>query len=93
MPRYVITYDLHEPGQNYDALVERINSYPKCAKLMRSTWSVVTSQTSEQIRDHLKQAIDGNDKLLVGELGTSAWYGLSTKVTEWLKENRSSRKG
>lgn len=85
MPRYIITYDLHAPGQNYEALKERIKSYPRWAKLMRSTWSVVTPETVEQIRDHLKPALDGNDKLLVGVLGRSAWYGLSSKVTKWLK--------
>ena len=87
MPRYIITYDLHAPGQNYEALAERIKSYPRWAKLMQSTWCVVTSQTSEQVRDHLKPALDGNDKLLVGVLGRSAWYGLSSKLTDWLKAN------
>ena len=90
MPRYIITYDLHAPGQSYDALTDRIKSYPRWVKLMRSTWSVVTSQTSEQIRDHLKPALDGNDKLLVGVLGASAWYGLSSELTDWLKANAGS---
>ena len=87
MSRYIITFDLDAPGQNYEALTERIRSYPRWAKLMGSTWSVVTSQTSEQVRDHLKPALDGNDKLLVGGLGTSAWYGLSAKLSDWLKAN------
>lgn len=85
MARYIITYDLHAPGQNYGALADRIKSYPRCAKLMQSTWCVVTPQTSEQVRDYLKLALDGNDKLLVGVLGTSAWYGLSAELTDWLK--------
>ena len=87
MARYIITYDLHAPGQNYEALVERIKLYPRWVKLMRSTWCVATSQTSEQVRNHLMPAIDGNDKLLVGVLGTSAWYGLSAELTDWLKSN------
>ena len=64
MPRYIITYDLHAPGQNYEALAERIKSYPQWAKLMRSTWSVVTPETSEQVRDHLKAALDASDEVL-----------------------------
>lgn len=91
MPRYIITYDLHAPGQNYQGLAERIKSYPRWAKLMRSTWCVATPQTSEQIRDYLKGALDGNDKLLVGALGTSAWYGLSSEVTDWMKANTGGR--
>ena len=88
MATYIISYDLQVPGQNYDALTALIKTYPKWAKLMQSTWSVATTQTSEQIRDHLKLALDGNDKLFVGELGTSAWYGLSSEVSEWLHANR-----
>ena len=87
MPRYMITCDLHPPGQNYKGLAARIKSYPKSAKLMRSTWAVVTSDSAEQIRDHLKPVLDGNDELLVGVLGRSAWYGLSAELTGWLKAN------
>lgn len=79
MPKYIITYDLHAKGQNYDALRKRIKSYPGSARLMRSTWIVDTSETPKQIRDHLKPALDGNDKLLVGVLGKSAHCGLSSK--------------
>ena len=87
MTRYIITYDLHAPGQNYEALAERIRQYPKWAKLMRSTWAIATSDTAEQVRDYLKPALDGNDKLLVGRLGGSAWYGLSSSLSDWLKAN------
>ena len=87
MARYIVSYDLHGPGQDYEALAERIKTYPRWAKLMQSTWCVVTTQTSEQVRDYLRPALDGNDKLLVGVLGTSAWYGFSAELTEWLKAN------
>ena len=90
MPRYIVTYDLHAPNQNYDALVERIQSYPTWAHLMQSTWAVVTPQTSEQIRDNLRLALDGNDILFVGVLGRSAWYGLTSEVSDWLKNHSES---
>ena len=47
MARYIVTYDLHEPGQNYDALKKRIQTYPKYCWLMQSTWAVITNRTTE----------------------------------------------
>ena len=87
MARYIITYDLRKPGRNYDELYKRIKSYGACASITESSWAVATTQTSEQIRDYLKGAMDGNDKLLVGILGTSAWFGLPKEVTKWLQDN------
>ena len=87
MSRYIITYDLSKPGRNYDDLYQRINSYGTWAKIAESSWAIVTDQTTVAVRDYLKPALDSNDKLLVGLLGTSAWIGLSTKVSDWLKEN------
>lgn len=87
MARYIITYDLRKPGRNYDELYKRIKSYRAWAHITESSWAVATTQTSEQIRDHLRGVMDSNDKLLVGILGTSAWSGLPKEITEWLKNN------
>ena len=88
MTRYIITYDLSKPGRNYADLYKHIKSYSTWAKITESTWAVSTDNTAEQIRDNLKAALDSNDKLLVGPLGQSAWFGLSSEVTDWLKANR-----
>ena len=87
MSRYIITYDLSKPGRNYDDLCKRIKSYGTWAKIAESSWAIVTDQTTVAVRDYLKPALDSNGKLLVGVLGTSAWTGLSTKVSDWLTEN------
>ena len=88
MPRYIITYDLSKPGRNYGDLYKRIKSYSTWAKITESSWAVSTDRTAEQIRDNLKEALDSNDKLLMGLLGRSAWSGLTKELTDWLKENR-----
>lgn len=88
MARYIVTYDLRQPGRNYDDLYARIKSYPKWARLTESSWGIVSSETSSDIRDHLAEAVDENDKLLVGVLGRpSAWYGLSKSISDWIKAN------
>ena len=68
MARHIITYDLRKPGRNYDDLYKRIKSYKSWARITESSWCVATTETSKQIRDHLNEAIDSNDKLLVGIL-------------------------
>ena len=87
MARYIVTYDLVSPGQNYEELHKRIKSYGTWAQLAESSWAIMSNQTAVEVRDHLKAALDSNDRLLVGRLGSSAWIGLKPDVTTWLKRN------
>ena len=88
MARYIVTYDLSQPGRNYDNLYRRIKSYSNWAEITESSYAIETDQKATEIRDYLSLALDDNDKLLVGRLGTSAWTGLSNQIFDWLKENR-----
>ena len=87
MARYIVTYDLSQPGRNYDDLYKRIKSYGNWARITESSWAIETDQKATEIRDYLKPALDNNDEILVGILETSAWIGLSEKVSHWLQEN------
>ena len=87
MSVYIITYDLSRPGRNYSELYSRIKSYGSWAKITESSWAISTPSTAVSIRDHLTPALDANDKILVGALGSSAWKGLDDEVSKWLKTN------
>lgn len=87
MSRMIITYDLSNPGRDYDTLIARIKSYGAWAHITESSWAIVTNHTPVGVRDNLKAAIDDNDKLLVGILGTAAWIRLPSNVSDWLKKN------
>ena len=88
MTRYIVTYDLSKPGQNYEALKKRITAYRSNVYVMQSTWCISTNGTAKQIREYLEVALDSNDKLLVGPLASpSSWWGLPDSVTKWLKEH------
>ena len=87
MNAYIITYDLSQPGRNYDNLYERIKSYSSWARITESSWTLASEQNPVQIRDYLNSALDTNDKIFVGRLGDSAWIGLSKEVSDWLKTN------
>lgn len=73
MSKYIVTYDLRKPGQNYDELIKAIKTY-KWAKVTESAWFVATTSTSAEVRDKLKAHIDAGDRLMVAALtGAAAW--------------------
>ena len=88
MNSYLISYDLMAPNKDYSKLISAIKEYGTYAKVLESCWIVKSSNTAKEIRDNLKNHIDANDKLFVVKLaGVGAWYNLSDKVSEWLKDN------
>jgi len=85
---YIITYDLSNPGRNYEALLKLIKSYPAWARLGGSSYLVLTEQSTVQIRDYLTPALDTNDSLFVGLMSNvAAWRGLGDEVSNWIKDN------
>ncbi len=86
---YIISYDLSNPGRNYEALLQRIQGYGSWARLGGSAYLISTNQTTAQVRDNLVQVMDGNDKIYVSSLGNSAaWAGLGEQVSNWIRNNQ-----
>jgi hypothetical protein len=92
MPAYVVDYDLQQPGQNYPRLSKAIeNKYGTHWHMLKSTWIVLSTESTKQIYEYLAPNIDQNDKLFVGRLsGEAAWYGCSAEDTKWLQSVLSS---
>lgn len=65
MPCYLVSYDLRQPEHDYDALYAAIRSYGQWAHLKETLWAVVTDRTTTQVREHLRQFVDENDRLTV----------------------------
>ena len=85
---YLISYDLRKPGRNYSSLYSAIKSYGTYAHVLESVWSISTSRSAVEVRDHLAQHLDQNDDLIVITASApGAWKGLSQELTDWLKEN------
>lgn len=88
MKSYLIGYDLNNPGQDYEELIEAIKLYSPWWHHLDSTWIIKTDDDAKTIRDHLKAYIDKNDELLVARLsGEAAWTGFNKKGSDWLKNN------
>jgi hypothetical protein len=85
----IVSYDLVNPGRNYEALIQRIKSYGQWARLGGSAYLILTANTPAQARDYLVQALDQNDKLWVGMApAPSAWRGLPDDVANWILTNQ-----
>jgi len=87
MACYIVSYDLRKPDRNYDALYEAIKGYGTWARINESLWAVVTTKKAVQVRDHLAQFTDANDRLFVVKSGTEAAWKNSRCKNEWLKEH------
>lgn len=85
MDLHLINYDLTNPGQNYNKLIEAIRSYRYRIKICESCWAVQTDQSNTQIRDYLQPFLDSNDRLFVCTFSGWASWNLPKEVTDWLK--------
>ena len=87
MNLYSITYDLSNPGRDYDSLSNAIKSYSRWWHQSGSAWVISVNNTSStEIRDYLKQFIDSNDKIFVAKLsGEWAGFGFTQEEYDWMK--------
>jgi len=85
----IVSYDLVNPGQNYERLLQLIKAHSGWARLGGSAYLIQTEATPAEVRDKLKAVLDKNDKLYVGvSPPPSAWYGLSDEVSKWIVEHQ-----
>ena len=88
---YLISYDLGSPetSADYEKLISHIKALGTWAKPLKSQWFVVSEKTTAEIRTNLKALIDANDEILVLDVTGDDWatWGISTEVTEWMKNN------
>lgn len=87
MSLYTVSYDLTNPGRDYDTLANAIKSYGRWWHQSGSVWIISSDTTSSaSIRDYLKQFIDRDDKLFVAKLsGEWAAFGFTREEYEWIK--------
>lgn len=87
MTCYLVSYDLHKPGRDYEALYDALKAYGTWARINESFWAIVTEQSAVQVRDNLTKHLDANDSLFVVKSGSeAAWRNVRCK-NEWLKEH------
>lgn len=89
MTVYAVTYDLHNPGQNYEDVDSLLKSLGGYMKHFDSFWLISTSDYSaSDIRNELNKVIDDNDKTLVLTI-TKGWasHNLEKDGVDWIKKH------
>jgi hypothetical protein len=83
----LVTYDLKQPGRNYQPVYDYLKKYTYC-KGMESVWLLDTTNPTETIRNHLQLIVDRNDVVFVTRLQRD-WAAVSYGCADWL--NRPER--
>jgi CRISPR/Cas system-associated endoribonuclease Cas2 len=79
----LVTYDLKNPGRNYEPLHSLLKQYNYC-KGMESVWLLDTTHTPSQVRERIAQVVDGNDIVFVTKLASQAWASRNFNCADWL---------
>jgi len=80
---YLISYDLHRPVQEYEALISDIKKLGPCIKPLKSQWFAQTNLTAFQIYESLKKHLDSDDRIFINELTSNRYGFLDTAVWDW----------
>jgi hypothetical protein len=76
MNKYLISYDLDKPDQDYSKLIKELERL-RAFKILYSEWILRSDSSAVQLRDHLNAFIGASDMLLVvGLTGEAAWTRL-----------------
>lgn len=86
MATYIISYDLRKQ-KDYQKLIDEIKKYTKWAKILESTWAVVTISSAEEIGKHLKNYMDQDDGLFIMKSGKEAAWSQIICPDKWLIDN------
>ena len=83
-----ISYDLHEPGKNYDRVIAAVKSLGGWAKIHYSFWYVKSALTADQARDALVRALDSNDSVYVVDAtnNRAAWHNIPNDSSNYIRD-------
>jgi hypothetical protein len=83
-----ISYDLMSPGQNYEAVIARIKQLGTVIAVHKSLWYVNSVHSATKARDHVAQAADTNDKILVIDTSNNAasWSNLPQEIGQFISD-------
>jgi hypothetical protein len=88
-----VSYDLKEPGKNYDRVIEVVKKLGSWAKIHYSFWYVKSDLTAAQARDVLVRVIDSNDSIYIVDAtnNDAAWHNISPAASTFIRERWQAR--
>jgi len=84
-----ISYDLHKPDKNYEAVIAKIKTLGNWAKIHYSYWYVNSTYTATEARDAVWNAMDSDDSLYVVDAthNLAAWQNISDEVSAFIRDH------
>lgn len=84
-----ISYDLYQPGQNYQDVAEAIKQLGNWAKVHQSYWYVNSNLSASEACARIWRVMDQNDSLIVVDTShdQAAWNNLKPDVAEFIKRH------
>jgi hypothetical protein len=80
----LVTYDLRQPGRNYQPVHDYLKQFTYC-KGLESVWLLDTTVPPSTIRDQINKVIDRSDVTFVGRI-TQEWSAFGYFCAEWLNK-------
>ena len=77
--RFVISYDLNRPGQNYTTLWEALEQLG-AQRILQSQWIVRRNTSAQELNNFVWQYMDQNDRLLVTCLDDGSWWHRNLRI-------------
>ena len=75
MNNLVVSYDLYQPGQDYSAIEDAIESLGNAIKIHQSVYFVRSSKNAMDARKAIHAKMDSNDTLIVIDATNNLWSG------------------
>ena len=89
MAVYMVTYDLNNPGQRYDDVIQAIKeaSTGVWCTYWESSYFIQSNLSVQQVFDRIAPHLDSNDKLLIIEVKENYQGWLENNQWEYIREN------
>ena len=83
-----ISYDLYQPGQNYELVAKAIKELGSWAKVQKSFWYVRSNLSSSLACQRVWRSMDNNDSLIVVDAtnNTATWQSISPEVAKFIQQ-------
>lgn len=78
---FFVSYDLINPGKNYDSVVGKLKSLG-ATRILLSEWALRSYKSAAELRDDIRPYMDSNDRLMVSEVTNWASYNAMTDVNK-----------
>ncbi|MGE5525930.1 MAG: hypothetical protein ACM3SS_19615 [Rhodospirillaceae bacterium] len=80
----LVTYDLKQPGRNYQPVWDYLKRFTYC-KGLESVWLLDTTMSPEAVRDDLRGLVDPNDRIFAVRLFRD-WASFNYGCADWLND-------